>query len=67
MGAKTWMLVTAEENARVSWRTFSTLNREASVHFAHELFPEEIHTPLMMVICTIRIHLDELSWDALRA
>lgn len=41
MGAKTWMLVYADGNARSSLSTRPKLDRNATVRFAAELFPKD--------------------------
>src|SRR5262249_25830696 len=46
MGAKTWMLVYANDNARVALRTSPQLDREATSKLASTLFPKERLEPL---------------------
>ena len=41
MGAKTWMLVYADVNAREALKAGPVLNREATSRLATDLFPEE--------------------------
>jgi hypothetical protein len=41
MGAKTWMLVYAERDAREALRTVPTLDPEATRELAHTLFPKD--------------------------
>jgi hypothetical protein len=46
MGAKTWMLVYAERNAREALQRRPSLDRDATATFAATLFPEEKLEPL---------------------
>jgi len=46
MGAKTWMLVYADRNAREALRERPLLDREATLTFARTLFPGETLEPL---------------------
>lgn len=41
MGAKTWMLVYSDGNTASSLKKNSTLDREKTVEFVRELFPQE--------------------------
>ncbi len=46
MGAKTWMLVYADEDARSALAAAPALDRERTFKFASELFPREMLKPL---------------------
>lgn len=46
MGAKTWMLATAEKSPRDALSSRPKIDRESSLHLAQKLFPGEVHTPL---------------------
>jgi hypothetical protein len=46
MGAKTWMLVYADANARLALEVQPELDREATKRFARELFPGEKLEPI---------------------
>lgn len=46
MGAKTWMLVYADEDARLALAATPTLDRERTFKFARSLFPGETLKPL---------------------
>ncbi len=46
MGAKTWMLVYADGDAREALKTTPALNREASAKLASQLFPGEKLVPM---------------------
>jgi hypothetical protein len=46
MGAKTWMLVYADEDARKSLANQPTLDRDSTIRLAAQLFPDETLEPL---------------------
>ncbi len=55
MGAKTWMIVYADANAREALRVRPHLDRAASLRLANALFPREQLAPLEDVALSVHL------------